>query len=297
MKISAIAFLLCVMSATQTESFEKKALSAVRQTPASALDAKLPNRPFAAWLNDLVGPKTEVVWQLAECGAPIIVRGGSGQDLPACAEASVVLSNGGRLILAISVGTFKRGLIGTPVFFRGALESEEQLYQIRRLHDLPVMLQTPPGRLRPLVGRQAANLPQVNRLPYPTYWPPPFPNFSFAPRIRAESEMPPPPISGQQSTKTQKAPGVLIEGRVVTRVKPVYPASARSLNAAGNVEVRTIISESGRVIEATAISGHTALRGAAVEAARKWIYEPATLNGVPVKMEKILIFTFAADSQ
>jgi TonB family protein len=65
------------------------------------------------------------------------------------------------------------------------------------------------------------------------------------------------------------------------------------MNAYGKVDVRVVISETGRVTEATAISGHPALRTAAVEAARQWVYKPATLNGAPVKMESVLTFTFA----
>ncbi|MGH9843541.1 MAG: energy transducer TonB [Blastocatellia bacterium] len=298
MKVFVIAFLLFVINAAQTESFEKKALSAVRQIPASALDAKLPNRPFATWFNDLVGPETGVVWQLAECGAPINTPGGDGEDLPACAEATVILSNGGRVIIAISVGTFKKGIVGEPAFFRGVLESGEQLYQIRRLNELPEMLRAPAKLLRRLPDIQAASLPQVNRLPYLTYLSSPAPNLNFAPGGLMEAEMlPPPPISLQQSQKPRKVLDGLSEGSVITRVKPVYPASARSMNAFGKVEVRIIISEAGRVIEATAVSGHPALRSAAVDAARKWVYKPTTLNGAPIKVESLLTFTFTTDSQ
>jgi TonB family protein len=69
------------------------------------------------------------------------------------------------------------------------------------------------------------------------------------------------------------------------------------MNVAGKVEVRVVISEKGRVIEATAISGHMTLRNAAEDAARRWVYKPATLDGVPVKTEAILTFTFAPDAQ
>ena len=54
---------------------------------------------------------------------------------------------------------------------------------------------------------------------------------------------------------------------------------------------------SGQVIEATAISGRPALRSAAVDAAREWVYKPATLNGIPTKVETVLTFTFAHGSQ
>lgn len=64
------------------------------------------------------------------------------------------------------------------------------------------------------------------------------------------------------------------------------------MGISGKVEVRIVISESGRVIEATAISGHNTLRKAAEAAALQWVYKPATRNGVTVKTEAVVPFTF-----
>jgi TonB family protein len=69
------------------------------------------------------------------------------------------------------------------------------------------------------------------------------------------------------------------------------------MNATGAVKVEVVISEIGIVVEATAISGHVALRNAAVEAARKWIFEPATLNGAPIKVKSVLTFVFAPSAK
>ena len=53
-----------------------------------------------------------------------------------------------------------------------------------------------------------------------------------------------------------------------------------------------MISEEGRVIEATTVSGHPLLRNAAMEAARKWVFKPTMLNGIPVKVQSTLTFLF-----
>jgi TonB family protein len=95
----------------------------------------------------------------------------------------------------------------------------------------------------------------------------------------------------------RKVEEVVVQGWAVTRVKPIYPASARKMNAHGPVEVRIIISPEGKVIAAEAISGHLALRTAAVEAARGWIFKPTTVDGVPVNTESILTFVFARGSR
>jgi len=84
MKNSVIEICGLMNAAAQTESLEKQSISIAQQIPVSDLDARLPNRPFVAWLNELVGRDAEVVWQMAECGASE-----SGQDMPACPEVSV----------------------------------------------------------------------------------------------------------------------------------------------------------------------------------------------------------------
>ena len=48
--------------AAQTESFERRAISSAQEMPASELDEALPDRPFAIWLSEVIGPKAGVVW-------------------------------------------------------------------------------------------------------------------------------------------------------------------------------------------------------------------------------------------
>ena len=83
-----------------------------------------------------------------------------------------------------------------------------------------------------------------------------------------------------------------MQGSVITRFSPIYPAVARQINASGEVKVQVTISEEGRVIEALAISGHPILRPAAEDAARKWVFKPTTLNGKPVQTQGTLTFVF-----
>jgi TonB family protein len=85
--------------------------------------------------------------------------------------------------------------------------------------------------------------------------------------------------------------------RAITSVKPVYPPNAKKMNATGPVEVEITISEEGLVVEAKAISGHLALRSAAADAARKWVFKPATLNGAQVRTKGVLTFIFAPSTQ
>jgi protein TonB len=120
-------------------------------------------------------------------------------------------------------------------------------------------------------------------------------NLNSAPGLPLEEESPPSPPAA--SNRPRKVSQGLLEGSVIKRRMPAYPFSARTLNAFGKVEVRIVISEAGAVIEATAISGHPALRSAAVDAAREWVYKPTTLNGLPIKVETVLTFTFGPGYQ
>jgi protein TonB len=84
-----------------------------------------------------------------------------------------------------------------------------------------------------------------------------------------------------------------VRGNAIVKAQPVYPPVAKKMQAAGPVQVQVLISEEGRVIEATAVSGNPLLLNAAVDAARKWVFRPTKLSGVPVKVQSTLTFVFA----
>ncbi|HEY8461938.1 MAG TPA: energy transducer TonB [Blastocatellia bacterium] len=294
MKISVLALCVWLGVAIQSESFEKRALSAAHRVSASSLDPKLPDIPFLDWLTNVVGKDAGVVWQLAECG--VISAGGPERDTRACAEASALLPKGDVVIVGISVGTFKKGLIGAPAFMGAALKTNDQLYQIRRLNYLPMALQDPESLKRMLPDLQAdlQEMAAPASTPYPILSSLNPDDGVSAPPLSVEKEPPPPPPS---SKRAPQRPIEMVDAVVIKKVKPIYPPGARTMGVSGKVEVRVIISETGRVIEATAINGHNTLRRAAEMAALQWIFKPATRNGVPVKTESIVPFTFAPGAQ
>jgi len=311
MKIFLIALCVCLSVAAQTESFEKRAISAAQRIPASNLDAKLPNRSFATWLSGLVGKDAGVVWQLAECGAG--APGGTGQDSMACAEATVLLPNGDTVIVGISIGTFKLGLIGEPAFQGAVIKTDERILQVRRLSDLPGMLPPLNGvsrqpLLRADLGRESKgtsrslnsdlNMPDLQSDPAQVV----MRAFPYQPSaaLHHDIELSAPKFSALDGDGTPPAPparssqssGKLVDASIITKGRPVYPPAAKAMGIAGKVEVRVVISESGKVVDATPISGHAMLRSAAVAAARQWVYKPATLNGLPVRTESTLTIAF-----
>lgn len=290
-----------VARARQIDPFEKQALSLVKTTLASDLDAKLPGLPFAKWLEQIVGAKAGMIWQLTECGKQVVTAGGTEIDLPACAEFNALLPDKRRVFIAVSVGTFKKGLVGKPAFFGAVIERNAALYQVRRLYDLPEMLRamemgsdsilgkrqtaTTKSRIVNLPSIKAGSIQIVTLSGYPSRLPLNIPDVP-------DPAPPPAPTSLPLLQDLEKVSEGVLQSRAITRVNPVYPPNARKLNATGTVEVEVTISEAGLVVDARAISGHLALRSAAVEAARKWVFKPAFFNDTPVKIKGILTFTF-----
>ncbi|MGH9752066.1 MAG: energy transducer TonB [Blastocatellia bacterium] len=97
-----------------------------------------------------------------------------------------------------------------------------------------------------------------------------------------------------ETTRKTNVSGVAPPAAAIIKVPPVYPAIAKQIGASGDVQVEILISDTGEVIEAKAISGHPVLRSAAEEAARKWMFKPTELEGKPVKHLGILTFKFVA---
>ena len=94
--------------------------------------------------------------------------------------------------------------------------------------------------------------------------------------------------------EAQKAPlsaGVL-NGKALRLPVPSYPPAARNSGAQGRVVVEVTIDERGKVVEARAVSGHTFLQPAAVQAARQARFTPTLLSGAPVKVKGTLNYVF-----
>ena len=70
---------------------------------------------------------------------------------------------------------------------------------------------------------------------------------------------------------------LVVNGRKVkTAPQPTYPELARKMNISGIVKVEIVIAPNGSVKSAKAIGGHPLLMDAAVDAARRFKFEPGT---------------------
>jgi len=64
--------------------------------------------------------------------------------------------------------------------------------------------------------------------------------------------------------------------RAKSRVQPAYPELARKMNISGTVKISVVVAPNGTVKEARVVGGHPVLATAALDAAKKWRFEPAS---------------------
>jgi protein TonB len=66
-----------------------------------------------------------------------------------------------------------------------------------------------------------------------------------------------------------------INRRAKNKVQPFYPDLARKMNITGVVKIEVTVAPNGTVKQARVIGGHPVLANAALDAAKKWRFEPA----------------------
>lgn len=66
------------------------------------------------------------------------------------------------------------------------------------------------------------------------------------------------------------------ERKVRIRVAPIYPDMARKMRLSGAVRVQVVVLPNGNVKETKVIGGHPILVTAAVDAVKKWKFDPAS---------------------
>ena len=104
------------------------------------------------------------------------------------------------------------------------------------------------------------------------------------------------PQTNQQPTEGERpvgpVEGGILNSKAIELPPPVYPAEARKVHASGQVQVKVLVDETGRVMNADAIFGPQSLWVAAVNAARKARFTPMLINGTAVKVSGILTYDF-----
>jgi periplasmic protein TonB len=80
--------------------------------------------------------------------------------------------------------------------------------------------------------------------------------------------------------------------KAIIRVSPEYPAIAKQTHISGTVTIDAVLDEQGNVQEMKIVGGPPMLYQAALDALRKWKYEPTYLNDQPVPVQLLVTITF-----
>ena len=70
--------------------------------------------------------------------------------------------------------------------------------------------------------------------------------------------------------------------RAKSKVQPIYPELARKMAITGTVKIEVVVSPNGAVKDARVVGGHPVLANAALDAAKKWRFEPAAAESTGV---------------
>ena len=84
----------------------------------------------------------------------------------------------------------------------------------------------------------------------------------------------------------------VMQGRLLTPIRPVYPAIARAAHVEGAVVVEAVISRMGTIESLHVVSGPAMLQNAALEAIREARYQPYRLNGEPTEVQTTITVNF-----
>lgn len=82
-----------------------------------------------------------------------------------------------------------------------------------------------------------------------------------------------PSYAGAQNTQSEE-----IVRRAKNKVAPVYPELAHKMNISGTVKIEVVVAPNGTVKQARIVGGHPVLATAALDAAKKWKFEPSSTD-------------------
>jgi len=96
--------------------------------------------------------------------------------------------------------------------------------------------------------------------------------------------------AGQSPASSPQTQDNEIYRRAKVKVEPAYPELARKMGISGAVKIEVTVAPNGTVKTARVVGGHPVLAGAALDAAKKWRFEPA-----PAESTGVIEFKFQGD--
>lgn len=83
---------------------------------------------------------------------------------------------------------------------------------------------------------------------------------------------------------------------LISKVDPEYPPLAKQAQIQGTVVLSALVGKDGRVRNLMVVRGHPLLVQAALDAVKKWVYQPTLVNGEPVEVKDSIQINFTLPS-
>jgi TonB family protein len=94
-----------------------------------------------------------------------------------------------------------------------------------------------------------------------------------------------PAAAAPTESKRIRVGGAVEQTNLITKVQPIYPATAKAAGVQGPVNLEMVISKEGEPLDIRVLSSPSDdLTQSALEAVRQWKYKPTLLNGNPVEI-------------
>jgi TonB family protein len=122
-------------------------------------------------------------------------------------------------------------------------------------------------------------------------------NYTFGPdpSPSATAQLKPAPNSPESDpgeSGVRRVPSSKLEGNLISKVNPIYPAEAKAAGVQGPVILRATISKQGTIAGLQLISGPAELTSSAWDAVKQWTYKPYLLNGEPIEVQTTITVNF-----
>jgi TonB family protein len=140
-----------------------------------------------------------------------------------------------------------------------------------------------------VVGRGKVTITEIGDAPPGSEKPEP-PKLESKPNSpQPQTQQPEPSGPSEAAAPTE---GGILNSKALQLPAPNYPAEARRVHQFGEVQVKVLVDETGKVISAEAVFGPESLRQAAVDAAKQARFAPRVVDGITVKVSGILTYDF-----
>ena len=119
---------------------DEELIAYAKKLNVNKMESRLPQEELDTWLKSILRSTTKIEWEINDCGEQTGTEIDRQRDLPFCAGIEAKTKDGGKVILAILIGTDKKGLTKRPGVYYCLFEMNNKTKSINSLYDLSLAL-------------------------------------------------------------------------------------------------------------------------------------------------------------